>query len=147
MSGNIDGQIKLRNIPSSSPNFYREKAPTKSTKPLYYIRELIPAQIYAKKLSFGDIGLADDGCTILAEILTNWGSDQELQKVYSQTKSQQAKDSLKKGPEIQQIDLRGNRITSFGLMDLIPALKYVPGLTYLALNWNDLENSNQNGLD
>lgn len=32
-------------------------------------------------------------------------------------------------------------------MDLIPSLKYVPGLTYLALNWNDLENESQKGLD
>ena len=32
-------------------------------------------------------------------------------------------------------------------MDLIPSLKYVPGLSYLALNWNDLENQSQQGLD
>jgi hypothetical protein len=32
-------------------------------------------------------------------------------------------------------------------MDLIPALKYIPGLSYLALNWNDLENNSQQGLD
>lgn len=101
MSSNTEGQIKMRNVPSTSPNFYREQAPTKSTKPLYYIRELIPAQIFAKKLNFGDIGLADDGCTILADILTKWGSDPQMQKTYKQNKSQKAKDSLKKGPEIQ----------------------------------------------
>lgn len=31
-------------------------------------------------------------------------------------------------------------------MDLIPALKHIPGLSYLALNWNDLENNSQQGL-
>jgi hypothetical protein len=78
MSTNIEGQIKLRNIPSNSPNFYREKAPTNSTKPLYYVRELIPSQIFSKRLNLGDVGLADDGCTILADILSKWGTDPEL---------------------------------------------------------------------
>lgn len=31
-------------------------------------------------------------------------------------------------------------------MDLVPALKHIPGLSYLALNWNDLENCSQQGL-
>lgn len=75
MSFNTEGQIKPIQIPETSPNYYREKAPTKSTKPLYYIRELIPAQIFAKKLNLGDVGLADDGCTVLSEILSNWGVD------------------------------------------------------------------------
>lgn len=98
---NKEVQIKSSTVGPTNPKFYREKAPTKSTKPLYYIRELIPAQIFAKKLNFGDVGLADDGCTILADILTKWGSDPQMQKTYKQNKSQKAKDSLKRGPEIQ----------------------------------------------
>ena len=103
-------------------NYFREPAPTKSTKPLYYIREILEPQIFTKKVNLGDVGIADDGCAILAEL-------------------------LEKQPEISSMDLRGNRITSHGLQKLIPSLKKIQNLENLALNWNDLENSNSLGMD
>lgn len=101
---------------------YREKAPTKSTKPMFYIRETLPAQIYTKRISLGDVGIADDGCRLLIEL-------------------------VKDGTEIEGIDLRGNRITSYGLEDLVLTLRKIDNLNFLALNWNDLENDHQNGMN
>lgn len=116
----ISNQRKKKPFGSKFPT-YREKAPTKSKQPMFYIRETLPALIYTKKLSLGDVGIADDGCRLLIEL-------------------------VKEGTEIEGIDLRGNRISSYGLQDLVLTLRKIDNLTYLALNWNDLENDNQGGM-
>lgn len=117
----LGNQRKPKPFGSKFPT-YREKAPTKSTKPMFYIRETLPAQIYTKKISLGDVGIADDGCKLLL-------------------------DMVKEGSEIEGMDLRGNRITAYGLEDLVLSLRKVDKLKYLALNWNDLENDHQRGMN
>lgn len=100
---------------------FREKAPTKSTKPHYHISELIQSQLLSRKIALGDIGIADDGATLLAG-------------------------NIKARQEMIALDLRGNRITSYGLIEVVKFLRKSVGIESISLNWNDLENESSQGL-
>lgn len=100
---------------------YREKAPTKSLKPMYLLTDLFMAQLPTGKLHLADVGLADDGCDQLAE--------------------------QKEVKGLNTVDLRGNRITSTGLVKIVQYIKKCGNLEYLSINWNDLENDTSAGID
>jgi len=74
------------------------------------------------KITLGDVGIADDGVEELCSIIN----------------SQNCK--------IVSVDLRGNRVSAYGLESLCITLKNVKGLESLSLSWNDLENDHTRGL-
>ena len=85
------------------------------------IRSLIDGQIATDTLLLADQGVADDGCRLLTS------------------------DDLD-GRLLKNVDLRGNRITSAGLTQVVAFLRRCGQVTTLALNWNDLENDSSEGL-
>jgi Leucine Rich repeat len=106
----------------SGQSSYREPSPTKSLKPLYLLTTLFNTQLPSGRLIAADVGLADEGCKLLEQTVTN------VQ------------------PGLITIDLRGNRVTSPGLSALVRVFRKCPALEHIALNWNDLENDNLGGM-
>ena len=100
---------------------FREPSPTRALKPMYLLNTLITSQIASNKLLLADSGLADEGCKLFKDI-------QAL-------------------PGLQGLDLRGNRITSVGLQEVVRFLRKCINVENLSLNWNDLENDNLVGME
>ena len=73
------------------------------------------AQRGSQTLNLGDCFIGDEGCQILG-------------------------DFIRENPNIHNLELRGNNITGSGIRYLTSAIRYLPALKVLSLEWNNLEN-------
>ena len=100
---------------------FRESSPTRSLKPQYMLNDILMSQMGSGKLTLADMGFADDGCGLIGQSEPH--------------------------PGLTSVDLRGNRITSPGLIEVIKFVSKCGNVENLALNWNDLENDSEDGMN